>query len=94
MGFLGKALVVAILASLVLVPMLAVAGDDLSASPGGVHHQSGLRHQPARGWRTPPATIAASVDLPRPGSPTTLELGESAPVPSPLVRSPFIPPRG
>jgi hypothetical protein len=93
MRFIGKALAVAVLASLVLTPMLAVASDDLSASPRTVHHESGVR-QPARAWRTLPAAVVAPVDLRRAGSLAPLELVESTRVPSPLVRSPFVPPRG
>jgi hypothetical protein len=94
MRFIGKVLAVAVLASLVLTPMLAVASDDLPASPRTVHHESGVRHQPARAWRTLPAAVVALVDLRRAGSPAPLELVESTRVPSPLVRSPFVPPRG
>jgi hypothetical protein len=94
MRVIGKALAVAVLASLVLTPMLALASDDLSASPRAAHHESGVGHQPARAWRTLPAAVVAPVDLPPAGSLAPLELVESTRVPSPLVRSPFVPPRG
>jgi hypothetical protein len=84
-------LVSVVLLALILLPALAVATDDLSAGAG---HETGLRHQPTRGWRTPPAVVVRFEATPRASSPRVLEAREDTSLPVPLVRRPFVPPRG
>jgi hypothetical protein len=84
----------AALLTLVLVPLLGVAADDLSASGHGPHREAGLRHQPSRGWRTVQAAVDRFADVP----PAVLRAPlEAPPLERPvllLVRTPFVPPRG
>jgi len=87
-----RPLVCMLLFALVLVPLVGVATDDLSAP--ATHHDSGLRHQPGRGWRAMPAAVDSPSDLRRPRAVATLELSESGAAPMPLPRPPFVPPRG
>jgi hypothetical protein len=82
----------AIVLALVLVPLVGVATDDLSVA--GTHHDNSVRHQPARAWRTVPA----AVDRPEHDTCTVvlarLDVPEPAPIPPPLARPLFVPPRG
>jgi hypothetical protein len=84
-------LVSVVLLALIVLPALAVATDDLSAGGG---HETGLRHQPTRGWRTLPAAVIRVDATPRVSSPPVLEAREVTSLPAPLVRRPFVPPRG
>jgi len=86
-----RLLVCALLVALVLVPLVGVATDDLSALT--MHHGSGLQHQPGRGWRTMPAAVDPPARVLRSREVTTLESSESTAAPMPLLRPPFVPPR-
>jgi hypothetical protein len=87
-----RVLVVAVLLSVVLGPALGVAADDLSASSGPRHH-AGLRHQPARGWRTLPGLVEGPAYLPPVTGRQRLDLAEPACPFLLLIRTPFVPPR-
>jgi hypothetical protein len=89
-----RGVALALLLSLVLTPVLGLAADDLSASAAGSHHESGLRHQPSRGWRTVPAAVERPPQVPAAVPVATLDAPQPArtlPLPA---RAPFVPPRG
>ena len=92
MSWRGAIACVALLA-VIVVPVLGVAGDDLSASHRGSHREAGLRHQPPRPWRTVPAAVASPLPVPPVVPLATLEAVEPQPVLLLLVRTPFVPPR-
>ncbi|HXD98497.1 MAG TPA: hypothetical protein VN646_18245 [Candidatus Acidoferrum sp.] len=89
----GRVIVGIVLLSLVLLPALSVAVDDLSASPGA-RHEAGMRHQPTRGWRTLPSAVGRPVYVPPATRLQTIEVREPEYTPPLLVRTPFVPPRG
>jgi hypothetical protein len=91
---LRRAIASLLLLTVVLVPVLGVAGDDLSASSRGPHHETGLRHQPPPPWRTLPAIIEAPAAAPRVSPLATLVAPEPERTLPLLIRTPFIPPRG
>jgi hypothetical protein len=88
-----RALVSVVLLSLVLLPALSVAVDDLSASPGA-RHEAGVRHQPVRGWRTLPSAVERPAYDPPATRLQTFAIPEPEYLPPLLVRRPFVPPRG
>jgi hypothetical protein len=89
-----RVIVCVVLIMLVLVPALGLAGDDLSGPQRAGFHVTGLRHQPARPWRTIAAAIEPHIAIPRIVSLATLDDSEpSYPLPL-IVRTRFIPPRG
>jgi hypothetical protein len=89
-----RALVSVFVLTLVLTPVLGLAGDDFSGPRRAASHESGVRHQPTRPWRTTPAVVEPHVVILRIMSPTAVVASErSHPLPL-LVRTPFIPPRG
>ena len=87
-----RLIVCAVLLALVLVPLVGVATDDLSEA--GTPHDSGLRHQPARGWRTMPAAVDPPAQTPHLREVATLDVNERAAAPTPFARPLFVPPRG
>jgi hypothetical protein len=82
----------AIVLALVLVPLVGAASDDLSVA--GTHHDTSVRHQPARGWRTVPAAVDRPEHDTRPTELERLDAAEPAPTLPPLARPLFVPPRG
>jgi len=89
----GRVIAGVVLLLLVLLPALSVAVDDLSASPGA-RHETGVRQQPSRGWRTLPSAIERPAHVPRATLLQTIEVPEPASLLPLLVRTPFVPPRG
>ncbi|HEY2993925.1 MAG TPA: hypothetical protein VGM22_14000 [Methylomirabilota bacterium] len=80
--------------ALLLVPALGFAADDLSASPIGKHHGGRLHHQPHRGWRTVPSTLAPPPPIPAATRGERVSLVDTVLTTPPLARAPFVPPRG
>jgi hypothetical protein len=83
-----------VVAALALAPAVGFAASDLSASPVGKHHGARVHHQPDRAWRTVPGTpprAAAAPVLTRVERASATEPGVTLP---PVVRVPFVPPRG
>ena len=90
----SRALVCVFLLTLVLTPALGLAGDDFSSPGRAAPHESGVRHQPPRPWRTTPAVVEPSVVILRIVPLTTVVASERPHALPLLVRTPFIPPRG
>jgi hypothetical protein len=89
-----RALACVFLLTLVLTPVLGLAGDDFSGPGRAAPHESGVRHQPPRPWRTTPAVVEPHVVI-LPIMPLTAVVASEHPHALPLlVRTPFIPPRG
>jgi hypothetical protein len=83
-----------LLLTLVLTPLLGLAGEDFSGAGRAAPHESGVRHQPPRPWRTTPAVVEPHVVI-LPMMPlTTVVAAERSHALPLLVRTPFIPPRG
>jgi hypothetical protein len=89
-----RVIVSLVVLALLLVPTLGFAADDLSASPSGEHHAGRLHHQPDRGWRTMPSTLAAPPPIPDVARAETVSPVEAVLTAPLLVRAPFVPPRG
>ena len=90
----GRALACVVLLTLVLTPALGLAGDDFTSPGRGAPHESGMRHQPPRPWRTTPAVVEPHVMiLPIMPLSAVVVLERSQPLPL-VVRTPFTPPRG
>jgi hypothetical protein len=81
-----RMLVVVVLLAVAVTPLLTLAGDDLSASPG-------LRHQPYRASRAPAGATAAPAFSPDVVGVALASAGEPPRAAPPLVRPPFVPPR-
>jgi hypothetical protein len=82
-----------VLLALVLVPVLAVVGDDGPGPGRGAPRETGLRHQPPRLPRTVPGAIDSPVLIPRAVSLGMLDGWEPSRSLPLLVRIPFVPPR-
>jgi hypothetical protein len=89
-----RALACVVLLTLVLTPVLGLAGDELSGAGRAAPHESGVRHQPPRPWRTTPAIVEPHVVILRIMLLTTVVAAERTQARPLLVRTPFIPPRG
>ena len=89
-----RALAWVVLLTLVLTPALGLAGDDFSGAGRAAPHESGVRHQPPRPWRTTPAVVEPHVVILRMMPLTTVVAAERSHALPLLVRTPFIPPRG
>jgi hypothetical protein len=88
-----RAIACVVLLAVIVVPVLGLAGDALSASHSRSHREAGLQHQPPRPWRTIPAAVASTPPV-LPALPlTVLESAETRPVLLLFVRTPFVPPR-
>ena len=89
-----RALACVLLLTLVLTPVLGFAGDDFTGPGRAAPHESGVRHQPPRPWRTTPAVVEPRVVILR-IMPLAAVVASERPHTLPLlVRTPFIPPRG
>ena len=89
-----RALACVFLLTLVLTPVLGLAGDDFPGPGRAAPHESGVRHQPPRPWRTTPAVVEPHVVILR-IMPLTGVVASERPRALPLlVRTRFIPPRG
>jgi hypothetical protein len=82
----------AIVLALVLVPLVRAGTDDLSVA--GSHHDTSVRHQPARGGRIVPAVVDRPEHDTRTPELDRLDAAEPAPTLPPLARPLFVPPRG
>ena len=89
-----RALTCVFLLTLVLTPVLGLAGDDFSDPGRAAPHESGVHHQPTRPWRTTPAVVEPHVVILRIMPLTAVVAPERPPALPLLVRTPFIPPRG
>jgi hypothetical protein len=83
-----------VLLTIVLAPLLGVAGDDFSGLGRGAPRETGLRHQPLRPWRTIPGAVEPPTVIPRLALLAALEGSEPAHTLPMVVRTPFVPPRG
>jgi Protein of unknown function (DUF3987) len=83
-----------VLLTIVLFPVLGIAGDDFSGFGRGVPRETGLRHQPLRPWRTIPGALEPPFVIPRMVPLAALDASEPAYTLPVVVRTPFVPPRG
>jgi hypothetical protein len=86
----GRVIAGVVMLLLILLPALSIAADDLSAS----RHESGMRQQPTRGWRTLPSAIERPAHVPRATLQQVVEVSEPESLLLLLIRTPFVPPRG
>jgi hypothetical protein len=84
-------MICALLVAMALVPVLGVAGDDLSHR--GSRQEAGLRHQTSWSWRTAPAALAVAVVVTRAAPQSALDAQEPQRPLLLLARTPFVPPR-
>ena len=90
----GRGIVALLILSLVFVPALGFAADDLSATAIGKHHAGRVQHQPDRGWRAAPSALPSPPSIPTVTPLARLSLLDTTLALPLLVRVPFVPPRG